>query len=495
MPEFFVSGVRGLVAAAGLAAMWPAAAAAQGPIELGTRRELFVDRWLLERTDHVRLVLSRPVDQGPVLQFDRPWEGLFCGYCTVIQDGPLVRAYYRGRPDAGADGDEGEVTCYAESRDGVHWTKPDLGLFEVRGSRQNNVVLASAAPATHNFSPFLDANPAAGAQERFKALGGTMKSGLVAYASADGIHWRRMGEGPVIARSMVDFPYMFDSQNVAHWSAREGCYECFFRVFKDKIRRIARTTSGDFAHWTKPELMEYRHDGQPAPIEHLYTNQTHPYFRAPHLGLAIAARFMPGRRVLTEAQAEAIHVHPRYFQDCSDAILMTTRGGAVYDRTFLEGFLRPGVGAQNWVSRTNYPALGIVQTGPAEMSIYANQDYGQPTAHLHRYTLRLDGFASLESGYEGGEALTRLLTFTGSRLLLNFATSAAGSVRVELQDAQGRGIPGFTLSESQELIGNEIERTVAWQGGEDVSRLAGRPLRIRLALKDANVYALRFAEE
>jgi hypothetical protein len=240
--------------------------------------------------------------------------------------------------------------------------------------------------------------------------------------------------------------------------------------------------------------MKYRHGDSAAPIEHLYTNQTHPYFRAPHLYVAIAARFMPSRQVLTDDQARAINVDPSYFKDTSDAVFMTTRGGAVYDRTFLEGFIRPGIGPQNWVSRTNYPALNVVQTGPAEMSVYVNQDYAQPTAHLHRYSLRLDGFASVRAAYTGGEFVTKPFTFTGKRLQLNFATSAAGGIHVEIQDSAGQPIAGFSLEDCQELIGNEIERAVVWKSNEDVSKLAGRPVRLRFAMKDADLFALRFSE-
>ena len=81
---------------------------------------------------------------------------------------------------------------------------------------------------------------------------------------------------------------------------------------------------------------------------------------------------------------------------------------------------------QNWVSRTNYPALNVVQTGPTEMSLYVQSDYGQKSAHLQRYSLRLDGFSSLRAPLAGGELLTRPLTFTASQLLLNFATSRGG---------------------------------------------------------------------
>ncbi|MEX2577689.1 MAG: hypothetical protein WD342_01415 [Verrucomicrobiales bacterium] len=91
-------------------------------------------------------VLHEPRDEGIALRFDRPWEGAFSGYATVIRDGDLFRFYYRGAPQAGKDGNPAEVTCYAESTDGIRWTKPDLGIFEVHGTRKNNVVLTEVAP-------------------------------------------------------------------------------------------------------------------------------------------------------------------------------------------------------------------------------------------------------------------------------------------------------------------------------------------------------------
>jgi hypothetical protein len=241
--------------------------------------------------------------------------------------------------------------------------------------------------------------------------------------------------------------------------------------------------------------MEYRRaPGAPeAPIEQLYTNQTHPYFRGSHLYIATAARFMLGRRVLTTQQAEAINVNPRYFNDTSDAVLMTSRGGDVYDRTFMEAFVSPGIGNENWTSRTNYPALNVVQTGPAEMSVYVNQNYGQPTAHLRRYSMRLDGFASVHADYDGGEMITKPLTFKGGTLLLNCATSAAGGIRVEVQDADGKPIPGFALEDCREVIGNDLERAVEWKGGE-VGKHAGKPVRLRFVFKDADLFAMHFGD-
>ena len=460
-----------------------------GCIDIGSRRELFVDRYLIGDLDGARLKLHHPRDEGSVLKFDAPWEGPFCGYVTVIKDGDKYRFYYRGLPQAGRDGNSREVTCYAESSDGIHVVKPKLNLFTVQGSSSNNVILADAAPVHHNFSPFLDSRAGVPSEERFKALGGTGKSGLIAYVSADGIRWKKLRDDAVFTQGI------FDSQNVSFWSESEQCYLCYFRTWSGEgyrgFRSVSRTTSKDFVHWTEPVKMSF---GQ-TPREHIYTNQTHPYFRAPHVYIAIAARFMPGRQVLSEQQAKELNVNPNYFKDCSDAILMTSRGGNVYDRTFMEGFNRPGIGLQNWVSRSNYPALNVVQTGPAEMSLYVQHDYAQPTAHLRRYSMRLDGFVSVCAPYEGGRMTTRPFTFAGEKLSLNFSTSAAGSIRVEIQDADGTPIPGYSAAEARDLIGNYIEHPASWKKGADVSALAGKPIRLHFMMKDADLYSLQFRSE
>lgn len=459
---------------------------ASEPLDL-SRRELFVDRALVEKLAGAELRLHEPRPAGQAFAFDHPWEGAFCGYVTVFQDGDRYRAYYRGLPQAGRDGTAAECTCYAESRDGVHWTKPELGLYELNGSRANNVVLLDETPASHNFSPFLDARPGVPADERYKALGGTSESGLIAFVSADGLRWRRLRPEAVFR----DSGWVFDSQNVAFWSEAEQKYVLHYRRSTDGIRGVARATSDGFLSWTPGEQMTFGD----APREHLYTNQTHPYFRAPHLYVGIAARFFPGRRVLTDEQARAINVDPRYFGDISDAVLLSTRGDHVYAREFLEGFVRPGLGWENWTSRTNYPALGVVPTGETEMSFYVQRNYGQPTARLDRYTLRLDGFASLHAGYAGGELVTRPVTLGPKgeqprKLCLNYSTSAAGEIRIEIQSPDGTPLPGYALDDCQPLIGDELNRVVVWKSGDDLQSLAGRAVRLRMVLKDADIFSL-----
>jgi hypothetical protein len=455
-------------------------------VKLGNNREIFVDHYLIEKLGGTRIVMHAPIDEGPVLNFDKPWEGLFCGYCTIIKDGNNYRVYYRGLPSVGKGGTNRETTCIAESKDGIHWEKPNLKIYEINGSFDNNVILANESPASHNFSPFLDSNPETKPDQRYKALGGEGKNGLVAYVSPDGIHWNRLQDDGVFKKGV------FDSQNVSFWSESEKCYICYFRTWTGRgysgFRSVSRATSIDFVHWSEPVAMAFGN----TPFEHLYTQQTSPYFRAPHIYVAIGGRLMPGRQVLTVEQAKKLNVDPGYFKDCSDAYLMTTRGGNIYDRTFMEAYIRPGIGLYNWVSRSNYPALNVVQTSPEEMSVYVNQDYAQPTAHLHRYSMRLDGFTSILAPYSGGEVLTKPFTFLGHELEINYSTSAVGEIRFEFQDINGEPIRGYTLEDSQKIIGNEISRVVLWRGNSDLQSLAGRTIRLRISMKDADLYSFRF---
>src|SRR5213594_1800626 len=122
-----------------------AAACSAQVVDIGSRRELFVDRYLLEDLKGARLELQKPVDRGTVLRYDKPWEGAFSNYSTIIQDGSRYRLYYRGLPTAKRELEGDTVTAYAESSDGIHWTKPELDIVSVNGSTRNNVVLNDAA--------------------------------------------------------------------------------------------------------------------------------------------------------------------------------------------------------------------------------------------------------------------------------------------------------------------------------------------------------------
>ncbi len=455
-------------------------------ISINSRLELFVDNYLIDTLIHIRPQLHHPHREGVALAFDRPWEGPFSAYPTVIKDGATYRMYYRGLPRVSEEGESLAVTCTAESPDGVRWSKPDLGIYEVMGTRNNNVILADDPPFSSNFCPFIDARPGVSPEERYKALAGNAETGLVVFVSGDGIHWRKLREEGVFTRGM------FDSQNVAFWSDHEQCYVCYFRTWTGEgytgYRTISRTTSTDFLHWTDPVEMSFGD----TPREHLYTNATQPYFRAPHIYISLPKRFLPEKAAFSPELADSLVVDPHYGIASSDAVFMTTRGGARYDRTFMEAFIRPGPDPRDWVARDNTPALGVVPATDREMFVYRMAYYAQPASNVALYTLRTDGFVSLHASYEGGEVITKPFTFSGRKLEMNFSTSAAGGIRVEIQDTGGAPAPGFTLGECREMIGDEIERRVGWKDGSDVGRLAGTVIRLRIVLRDADLYAIRF---
>ncbi len=458
-------------------------------IEIGSRLELFTDHYLIEHLEGAALRLHEP-QRMPMA--DSPITGF---YTTVIKVGDLYRAWYRGsdRSYKGPffSGHPGQVTFYSESHDGHEWEHPSLGLFEINGSWDNNAVLAQQPPFSANFSPFLDTRPGIDPDARYKALAGhprggqpdpvppEERDGLHAFFSPDGLHWEKVGDEPVIPFD-PEWHHAFDSQNVSFWSEAEQQYVCYFRtwVYCDvadrNIRTISRTTSPDFLHWTPAE-----HPVPNLPGEHLYTSQTHPYFRAPHIYIALPTRYMAGQ--LGEDETDPMI-------GSTDIMFMTWRAGEKsYRRTFKEAFIRPGLDPVEWGNRANYVALNVVPTGPSEMSIYHR--FG------HRYVLRTDGFASVYAGAQEGELLTRVLTFSGERLVLNFRTAAAGRIQVELQYPDGTPIPGFRLEDCSPMTGNDTERVVNCVGDPILSILSGTPVRLRFVLREADLFSFQFCNE
>ncbi|MDB6169263.1 MAG: hypothetical protein JWM88_2127, partial [Verrucomicrobia bacterium] len=376
-----------------------------------------------------------------------------------------------------------QYTCYAESRDGIAWTRPNLGLFEFNGSKENNIVWATTGST--NFFPFKDENPAAPADQRYKAVGSSNYDGdkkkpvLLGFVSADGKSWRVAQEKPILTDGA------FDSLNVVFWDATKGLYVSIYRDFTFGVRSIKYATSKDFLSWTPGQWADFG-DGPP---EHLYTNATAPYFRAPHIYLAMPRRFLPFKTYFPEMEAVTPGV--------SDAVFMSTRDGVHWNR-FEEAFIRPGLHERNWAHRANTPSRGLLETGPEEISFFVERDYTFPSNQIERFTVRTDGFVSANAGYPGGEFVTKPLIFTGTAMVLNYSTSGNGSIRIEVQDAEGHPIPGFLLEESPLLFGDKIAQVVPWKhpkGRTDSSpfaRLAGKPVRFRFVMRDADIYSVQF---
>jgi hypothetical protein len=202
-----------------------------------------------------------------------------------------------------------------------------------------------------------------------------------------------------------------------------------------------------------------------------------PYFRAPHILIAFPTRFQPA----------TTQTEPTF---------MASRDGTVFQR-YTEALIPTSAPQDRDGNRSNYMTWGLVQLPgrerDRELSVYATEAYYTgPGGRLRRFVYRLDGFAALHTGSDGGEAITRPIRFQGQKLVVNFRTTRAGSVRVELRDASGLPLPGFALSDSRALSGDEVAATVSWAKGSDLGRLAGEPVSIRFFLEDADVFSFRF---
>ena len=512
--------------------------------DIGSRLELFVDDYLIESIEGVALQLHRPVPREVVLQFNRPWEGNNSFFVSVFRDRDVYRMYYRASRMSGGEfqaGPRHTFTCYVESTDGITWHRPDLGLVDFEGSRQNNIVLLppsrldegrpvdyGGSGLVDDFYAFKDENPQAPDSQRYKAVCNanwrTWGGGIWGFVSSDGVRWERVQETPVL----LDGKGYDGPQGPAFWDPHRGEYHAYLRAWdagggeelaklgggprvaktpqeKDLLvkggydvvedyqdqggrvdpfsrhpawRTVRHCTSDDFIHWTRPTLVQF--DSPLSMDEQLYTNGVQPYFRAPHIYIGLPKRFAPFRHKVME-----------YLTGVSDGGFMTSRDG-VHWKLWREAFIRPSLDRKTWVNRNNGPAWGMLETAPGEISVYWVEGYISEECELRRGTVRTDGFVSVNAAYAGGELLTRPLTFEGRDLVINYSTSAFGSVQVEVQDEAGSPLDGYSLAQCPVIYGDAIEHTVSWEGGSDVSALAEGPVRLRFVLKDADLYSIRF---
>jgi hypothetical protein len=493
-----------------VAALAFTAAGAGDAIHIGSRLELLIDDFLIEKLGGgAQLVLHRPAPREVVFRTDAPWEGNASAFQSVFKDGPIYRMYYRGMqystggPATQTFQQHPWFLCYAESDDGIHWRRPELGLFEFNGSRANNIVLTPDSVAEFGGQPaesstFKDANPDCPPEEKYKTvIVGARPRGLYVLKSADGLRFSPMSRTPFVTRGD------FDSQNTAFWDPVRREYREYHRATRDGVRSIMTSTARSFDRFPEPEFLRF----PGAPREHLYTNQVQPYERAPHILMGFPMRYqergwvdaifeLPGK----EERLARAAAHPRYGTAVTDALFMTSRDGVTFKR-WPEAFIRPGPRQiRSWVYGDNFifwgmvPTTSVIEDAPDEISLYATEGYWEGAfTSVRRYGMRVDGFVSAAAPLSGGEAITRPIVFAGGNLALNLETSGAGSVRVEIQDASGKPLEGYSLADCPDILGDSLRHIVRWKGrGGDVRPLAGKPVRLRFVLRDADLYSFQF---
>ncbi len=484
-------------------------------IDIAGYRQLFADDFLIEELSGAGRVLHHPVPKEIVIEHGAPWEGSYCNNHSVFKDGDLYRMYYAGvhydvQQGKVIDDEHGFFLCYAESDDGIHWRKPDLGLYTFRGSKNNNIIMTEDSiggvrAAASSAAVFIDENPDAAPDAKYKAvisnytaMGGVPQGALV-FKSRDAIHWLPMNNKPVISGGS------FDSQNLGFWDSYQKQYRTYWRYMAGEkhIRSIRTASSPDFLHWSNVADLEY----VSSPEEHLYNNVIKTYYRAPQVIMGFPIRYVEREwsnaaiNALPESEHRKLRSSSvkRFGEALTEGLFMTSRDGVLFNR-WNEAFFRPGIerpGTWNYghqfIGWTMVETKSALAGAPDELSFYATESSWTDTSTLlRRYTLRLDGFVSVNAPMKGGILITKPFTFKGTSLHLNFSTSAAGSIRVEVLDKEGNPIPGFALEDCDEIFGDAIERRISWKNNYNISSLQGLLVRLKFVMKDADLYAFVF---
>ena len=439
---------------------------------------------------------------NPVLRPDRPWENSASVYGTTIYDDALGRFrmwYLIGCPSDGEFTDDETGTRhripqttrvgYAESADGISWHKPDLGQLQWRGSRANNM-LALGRQNPEGISVLVDDHDPDPAR-RYKALfwdhaadGAHFHPQLKrvlwketqetdgAYLawSPDGINWTHAPENPVVRA------YMDTNQNLL-WDPNLGRYVAFSRFGFG--RKIARSESEDFLHWSAPQLV-FECDERDGEGTQFYGAGIDIYE-----GLYIAM----------------LWVYREGSDGCIDTQLGVSRDGIRWERVAKRQVFIPLGEPGSWEDGMARGAERIINRGDRLYIYYCgvNGPHSGPRfpaetiVRKHKPAiglapLRRDGFVSLDAGGDRGSLLTRPFAMPEGRLHLN-VDATGGSCVIAICDERGRAIPGF--ERSQPITGDHLDAEATWPKGEGLP--AGQSLALRITLERAALYSYWFA--
>ena len=454
-----------------------ASLSAAEPLDIGSDLELFVDDYLVESIEGAELELHHPEPEFIVLIHDNrastgglspyDWEGNTTYSHCLVNGRRRSQIYYIGTDWIKHVGEvQHRTVAVAESTNGYSWQRPPLDYYEFNDTEGNPLVLP-AEPRAQQFTAFYDANPNANRRRKYKAIAAFSSNELVTFTSDDGYDWTEREKFSVEGAGSI----------TAFWLPAVEKY--FVIVDAKQIYQ-----SDDFKSFTGPTSVDLGAD-LPAGVS-LQRLSAQPYFRAAQIVVAMPTRYTTDRNTVRAP-----------YRGLTDIGFATSRDGVHYS-LHSEALRRPGPDHYNWQTPGIASCAGFVQLNDTTMSVfwrernfshYEEYESGKEGCRLRRGTLRLDGLVSVSADTRGGRMTTRPFTFTGSKLLLNYATDILGSIQVELLDADSNPISGYTPTE---IYGDEIAATYSWAEGKDLASLAGKPIRLRFTLKDADVYSIQF---
>lgn len=482
------------------------------PIDVGNRKQLFIDDRFIKSSKGVRLTMNSPAKIGPVILPDRPWESEQMGYCSsVVEVNGLYKMWYRCNSVEGGPvpplGDGPAFVCYAESKDGRNWQKPDLGLINFSGSKNNNIVLDDVLEIVVFYDPH------GTAETRYKAVANRYwpdpaKAGLYIHTSPDGIHWN-------ISETRV-LPLNPDTANQAMWDTRIKKYVAHIRAWDYTEgtaltrRKVARVEMDDILKpWPfNPSQKPYYVWGTDKipdvstefPITFEYDDEDPP--SSDHYNSA-AIEYQWAQDAYLMFPSLYLHFpDPPVGKLGNDGVLdiqlAVSRDGVKYFRPDRQPYI--GRGPKGTIDSSSlYMAVGILRNGNQLMQYYAGYSnthggggVSGPKGSICCAVQRLDGFISADFASAGGEMITPKIRFSGNRLVLNVDTQTFGSLKAGILDEDGRELPEYSLEKCDLISGDFLDKTITWKGNSALSGLTGKTVQIRFAGYFSKLFAFQF---
>jgi len=450
---------------------------------VGDQKQLFIDDLFLNQPQQVRLRMHPAIKTGErTLEPSQPWENASLNWFSVIRDEGKFRMWYECYDVEGWPTTNDTSFCYAESRDGIRWVKPCLGLFRYHGSSSNNILFREIGPPgtysrVHGAGIFLDPTPPAEARYKCVSQGMFSQSSppyrVAGMISPDGLRWTRL---PAVLCDLFA-----DSQYSAFWDTACEAYVLYGRV-AGRGRAIGRAQSREFSHFEPLQLVLENEAARdlynPAAVK--YSGAANTYLMFP-----------------------SIYDHKT---DTLDIHLAVSRDGIHWsfpDRP--TPFVALGKAGQ-FDSGSLYMGQGLVQVGDELWHYFSGSPLKHQEAELEflakpanqriysRATIRIDGYVSVEAGEDEGSFVTPPLRFKGNALALNVAIQAGGSVRVGLRDEAGRPIPGLTPADCVPITGDQVRHVLVWKAKTHLPSLAAQPVCLSFQMTKANLFAFQFTD-
>ena len=474
----FLALAGGAATAAATRTADPLAGAPQGPW-----RRLFLDAAVVEAQQGLERVFhaAEKHPANPVIRVDKPWEtaraisGPYV-YGTVLWDDGRLRMWYQVL-------NQGNHVGYAESRDGVTWTKPELGIIQHEGRPTNLVVSAFQPDVTggvcHN--PSVVMRPG-GEPERRYALYGYDNGPRVAY-SPDGLRWRYPpGNEPLFASS--------DVVNFFH-DPYEDRYTATWKTGSRRGRAVGVAWSKDGVQWTKP------FDGPVFMADDLDPDATQVYGMPafPYQGLYLGQPWIYRARYfkygdysvkkMHEAQADSTRAMEVQIAWSWDMVNWTRPP----ERPQFIPLGAPG----EWDDGMIFTARAPVVVGDKLHFYYggcdAFHDDKRVKAGIGLATLRLDGFCSLRAGAREGWLITRREPMREPAVVINARVSPGGAIAAEILDRHDRVVPGFSRAECEPFAGDAVAHELRWKAGKLPTGDAHPDWKIRFWLHNAELFS------